>query len=88
MLIGESACMNMSLVEVDSRYRVTLTSDVRKFVGVRKGQSVYVVPRGDAFVVIPLKEDIDAELHKLIGNVKFDKAARRKAEAFLLKQAK
>ncbi len=54
----------------------------------RKGQSVYVVPRGDAFVVIPLKEDIDAELHKLIGNVKFDKAARRKAEAFLLKQAK
>ncbi len=88
MLIGEFACINMSLVEVDSRYRVTLTSDVRRFVGVRKGQSVYVVPRGDAFVVIPLKEDIDAELHKLIGNVKFDKAARRKAEAFLLKQAK
>ena len=54
----------------------------------RKDQSVYVVPRGDAFVVIPLKEDIDAELHKLIGNVKFGKAARRKAEAFLLKQAR
>jgi hypothetical protein len=55
---------------------------------VRKGQSVYVVSRGDAFVVIPLKEDIDTELHKLIGNVKFDKAAGRKAEAFLLKQAR
>ncbi len=88
MPIGESACVNMSLVEVDSRYRVTLTSDVRRFVGVKKGQRVYVVPRGDAFVVIPLKEDIDAELHKLIGDVKFDRAARRKAEAFLFKQAR
>ncbi len=88
MLIGESACVNMSLVEVDSRYRVTLTSDVRRFVGVRKGQRVYVVPRGETFVVIPLKEDIDAELHRLIGDVKFDRVARRKAEVFLLKQAK
>lgn len=79
---------NMSLVEVDSRYRVTLTSDVRRFVDVRKGQRVYVVPRGDAFVVIPLKEDVDAELDRLIGDVKFDRVARRKAEAFLLKQAK
>ena len=88
MLIGKFACMKMSLVGVDSRYRVTLTSDVRRFVCVRKGQSVYVVPRGDVFVVIPLKEDIDAELNKLIGNVKFDKTARRKAETFLFKQAK
>ena len=88
MPIGESACVNMSLVEVDSRYRVTLTSDVRRFVGVKKGQRVYVVPRGDTFVVIPLKKDIDAELHKLIGDVKFDRAARRKAEAFLFKQAR
>ena len=70
------------------RNRVTLTSDVRRFVGVKKGQRVYVVPRGDAFVVIPLKEDIEAELHKLIGDVKFDRAARRKAEAFLFKQAR
>jgi bifunctional DNA-binding transcriptional regulator/antitoxin component of YhaV-PrlF toxin-antitoxin module len=80
--------MAMSFVEVDSRYRVTLTRDVRRLVGVRKGQSVYIVPKGGAFVVIPLKEDIDAELHKLIGNVKFGKAARRKAGAFLLKQAR
>ena len=88
MPIGESACVNMSLVEVDSGYRVTLTSDVRRFVSVKQGQHVYVVPRGDAFLVIPLKEDIDAELHKLIGDVKFDRAARRKAEAFLFKQAR
>ncbi len=65
-----------------------LSSDVRRFVGVRKGQRVYVVPRGDAFVVLPLKEDIDAELHRLIGDVKFGRAARLKAETFLLKQAK
>ncbi|MGD0175592.1 MAG: AbrB/MazE/SpoVT family DNA-binding domain-containing protein [Candidatus Bathyarchaeia archaeon] len=78
----------MSLVEVDSRYRVTLTSDVRKNVEVRKGQRVYVLPRGDSFIVIPLSEEVDSELHKLIGDVKFTRAARRRAETFLFKQAK
>jgi bifunctional DNA-binding transcriptional regulator/antitoxin component of YhaV-PrlF toxin-antitoxin module len=80
--------MSMSLVEIDSRYRVTLTTDVRKHVGVKKGQPVYVLPKGDSFIVIPLTEDIDSGLHKLIGDVKFTRAARRKAETFLLKQTK
>lgn len=80
--------MTMSLVEVDSRYRVTLTSDVRKMVEVRKGQRVYIVPKGDSFIVIPLSDDVDSQLQKLIGNVKFNKAARKKAETFLFKQAR
>jgi bifunctional DNA-binding transcriptional regulator/antitoxin component of YhaV-PrlF toxin-antitoxin module len=78
----------MGLVEVDSRYRVTLTSDVRKHVDIRKGQHVYVLPKGDSFIVIPVSEDVDTELHRLIGDVKFTRAARRRAEAFLLKQAR
>lgn len=78
----------MSLVEVDSRYRVTLTADVRKYVEVRKGQRVYVLPKGDSFIVIPLSEEVDSELHKLLGDVKFTRGARRRAETFLLKQAK
>jgi bifunctional DNA-binding transcriptional regulator/antitoxin component of YhaV-PrlF toxin-antitoxin module len=78
----------MSLVEIDSRYRVTLTTDVRKHVGVRKGQEVYVLPEGDSFIVIPLTEDIDSGLHKLIGDVKFTRVARRKTETFLHKEAK
>lgn len=78
----------MSLVEIDSRYRVTLTSDVRKIVDVKKGQRVYIVPKGESFVVIPLSEEVDSELDKLIGNVKFNRATRQKAETYLLKQAK
>ncbi len=65
-----------------------MTSDVRKNVEVRKGQRVYVLPRGDSFIVIPLSEEVDSELHKLIGDVKFTRAARRRAETFLFKQAK
>jgi bifunctional DNA-binding transcriptional regulator/antitoxin component of YhaV-PrlF toxin-antitoxin module len=80
--------MAMSLVEVDSRYRVTLTTDVRKHVEVRKGQRVYVLPKGDSFIVIPLSEEVDSELHKLIGDVKFTRATRRRAESFLLKQVR
>jgi bifunctional DNA-binding transcriptional regulator/antitoxin component of YhaV-PrlF toxin-antitoxin module len=78
----------MGLVEVDSRYRVTLTSDVRKHVEVKKGQPVYVLPKGDSFIVIPLSQEVDEELHKLIGDIKFDRSARRTAETFLLKQVK
>jgi bifunctional DNA-binding transcriptional regulator/antitoxin component of YhaV-PrlF toxin-antitoxin module len=78
----------MSLVEIDSRYRVTLTTDVRKSVTVRKGQRVYVLPKGDSFVVIPISEDVDSELDRLIGDVKFTRAVRQRAENFLLKQAK
>ena len=65
-----------------------MTTDVRKYVEVRKGQPVYVLPKGDSFIVIPLTEDIDSELHKLIGDVRFTRAAKQKAESFLLKQAK
>lgn len=78
----------LSLVEVDSRYRVTLTSDVRKHIEIRKGQRVYVLPKGDSLMVIPLSEEVDKELHRLIGDVRFDRAARRRADAFLVNQAK
>jgi len=65
-----------------------LTTEVRKYVEVRKGQRVYILPKGESFVVIPLSEEVDSELHKLIGDIKFTRAARRRAETFLLKQAR
>ena len=65
-----------------------MTTDVRKHVEVKKGQRVYVVPRGDSFIVIPLSEQVDEELQKLIGDVKFNRTTRRMAETFLLRQAK
>jgi hypothetical protein len=65
-----------------------LTSDVRKHVEVRKGQRAYILPKGNTFIVIPLSDEDDSQLHRLIGDVKFTRAARRKAETFLLKQAK
>jgi hypothetical protein len=55
---------------------------------VRKGQQVYVLPMGDSFLVIPLKDDLYSELDKLIGDIKFDRAARRRAEKFLMSQAR
>lgn len=65
-----------------------MAADVRKYVAVRKGQRVYVVPKGDSFIVIPLGEEGDSELHRLIGDVKFNRAARRRADNFLLKQVR
>ena len=78
----------MSIVEVDSRYRITLTSEVRKHLQVKKGQRVFVAPKGDSFVVIPVAEDTDAELNRLMGDIKFNREARKRAEKFLLAQVK
>lgn len=78
----------MSLVKVDQEYRITLTSKLRKAVRVQKGQYVYILSRGDNFVIIPIDEEIDNQLQKLIGNVKFDKAAKKKTQAFLFEQAR
>ena len=59
----------MSLTRIDSHYRLTLTSEVRKYVKVRKGQSVYVLPRSNSLIVIPLSIDADSEIDRLIGDV-------------------
>lgn len=77
----------MSIVEIDSRYGITLTNEVRRHLRVKKGQRVFVVPRGDSFIVVPVTENTDNELDRLIGDIEFNREARKRAEKFLLTQA-
>ena len=78
--------MGMSLVEVDSRFRVTVPKEVRRILKVVKGQRLYVVPYGDDLLMKPLPTDPADRLQEIVGDFVFDREVRRKAEKWLLKQ--
>ena len=74
------------MVEVDPRFRVTIPREAREGLKVKEGQKLYVVSYGGAFVMKPLPADPAERLDALIGDFRFDKKARKKAEGWLLKQ--
>jgi len=80
--------MGMSIVEVDSRFRVTIPSEVRKQVEVSEGQKFYVIPYEHGLLLKPLPADASHKLDQLIGDFKFDRKAERKAEKWLLEQGR
>ena len=79
--------VGMSLVEVDSRFRVTIPSEIRKKVEIREGQAFYLVPYEHGLLMKPVPKNASRKLAELIGDFKFDRRTRRKAEQWLLKQA-
>lgn len=77
----------MSLVQLDERFRLTLPKEIRKSLKIAKGQRVYVSSAGDTIVIKVLNRDPSQDLAKILGDFTFDRAARRKAEEWLLKEA-
>jgi len=80
--------VGMSVVEVDSRFRVTIPSEVRKQVQVNEGQKFYVIPYEHGLLLKPIPSDAPRKLDQMIGDFKFDRKAARKAEKWLLGQAR
>lgn len=76
----------MSLLEVDPRFRVTLSREIRKTFKVVKGQKLYAVPFGDGLLVKPVPMNPAERLQEIIGDFTFDREARRKAEKWFLRQ--
>jgi len=77
----------MAIVEVSAKYRVTITQDVRKKVPVKVGQKVYLMTRYPHVILIPIPEDIDEALAKIIGDITYDREERKRAGEQLLKEA-
>ena len=77
----------MSIVEVGSKYRVTITQEVRKKVPVRVGQRVCLLARFPYVILIPIPERVDEALAKLIGDITYSREERKRAEENLLKEA-
>lgn len=77
----------METVQVSDKYRIVITERVRRAVPVKVGQKVVELPLGDAILVVPLTENPDKILRKYLGNVRFDRRARKKAEAVMIGEA-
>lgn len=76
----------MELVEVDERYRITIPKGVRAAFRVLRGQRFYLIPYGGDILMKPVPDDPAGKLDGAMGEFRFDRAARRKAEEWLLKQ--
>ncbi len=70
----------MRVVEVDSRFRVTIPAEIRKTVEVTEGQTLYIIPQEDGLLMKPIPKNPSRKLDELIGDFKFDRKARRRAE--------
>jgi len=77
----------MSIVEVGPKYRVTITQNVRKKIPVKIGQRVYLLARFPYLILIPIPEKVDDALAELIGDIKYSREERRRAEEQFLKEA-
>jgi len=77
----------VSIVEVGPKYRVTITQNVRKKIPVKIGQRVYLLARFPYMILIPIPESVDEALAELIGDIKFSREERRRAEEQFLKEA-
>ena len=77
---------NMSMTEVDERFRLTLPKEVRESFKVTKGQKLYIITAGDTLIIKRVPQDIPKKLEKIIGKLTLDRSARRKAEEWLLKE--
>lgn len=77
----------MSIVEVGPKYRVTITQNVRKKIPVKIGQRVYLLARFPYMILIPIPEKVDEALAELIGDIKYSRTERRRAEEQFLKEA-
>ena len=79
----------MSIVaQVDGRFRITLPKELRKLFPVSVGEKLYIIASGDTLIIRKLPQDLAKQLSKLLGNFKFDREARRRAEEWALKEAK
>jgi len=76
----------VSIVEVGPKYRVTITQNVRKKIPVRVGQRVYLLARFPYVILIPIPENVDEALAKLIGDIAYSREERKRAEEQLLKE--
>jgi len=77
----------VSIVEVGPKYRVTITQNVRKKIPVKIGQRVYLLARFPYMILIPIPESVDEALAELIGDIKYTREERKRAEEQFLKEA-
>jgi bifunctional DNA-binding transcriptional regulator/antitoxin component of YhaV-PrlF toxin-antitoxin module len=76
----------MAIVEVGSKYRVTITKGVRRKTPLKVGQKVYLLARPPYIVLIPIPDDVDEALAEILGDIAYSGEERKRAEEQLSKE--
>ena len=74
----------MSVVEVDKKYRIVVTKEIRKLVPLKPNQKVYLLAAGKEIILIPIPEGLNEELNKVSGDIAWNRQIRENLEQFLL----
>ena len=75
-------------VRVDERYRIVIPKEVRRQLDIKPNSEVLIELRGNEAVLRPLKHDPFEELGKLLGDFRFTREDRRRAERWFLSELK
>ncbi len=68
----------MSLVQVDSKYRIVIPSKLREYLKIKIGQEVYIAPYGRGFLIVPLSNEEAIEIRKKLNEINNIKRKEKK----------
>jgi len=77
-----------SIIQIDERFRITLPRKLRRIFPVSAGEKLYIVASGDMLILRKVPQDPSSKLDEILGDFKFDRDARRRAEEWLTKETK
>ncbi|MEM3564180.1 MAG: hypothetical protein QXR19_13175 [Candidatus Jordarchaeaceae archaeon] len=76
----------MAIVQIGSKYRVTITQVLRRKIPLRIGQKVCLLAKPPHIILIPIPDNVDEALAELIGDIPFSRGERKRAEEQFLKE--
>lgn len=79
--------MVRQVVKADDRGRITIPVKIREEVGLKAGGEVEVRCEEDRVIVVPVTERRTEKLSEILGEVHFDREARRRGERWLLERS-
>lgn len=71
----------------DARGRVTIPKKIRERIGYDPGQPLQVRLKDGKIVLSPIAKDPEKRLDEVLGEITFDRKARRKAEKWLKEES-
>ena len=78
--------LSKSIVKVGERYTIVIPKEVRRSLGIKKGQLLRVVSDGEKIIIEPLPDDPFKVFEQILGDFQYSKEDRSKAEKLLLEE--